>query len=116
MKKKTLGILLLIGPFILLVVTLTLFAVSRFVLNGIEGSQTTPVSDISDSGIQELGLIEQSPINTAGSIIRLVLSLLGIIAVGGIFIGIPLGLYFLVKAENEKNYPKPPQPPFIQER
>ena len=114
MKKTTLGSLLIVVPFILLVLTLILFAISSFVLSGIEGAQIAPVSEISDTDIQD---IQQSPatsVTTAAQIIRIISSLLGMVAVGGIFIGIPLGVYFLVKGEDEKNYPEPPQPPPIQ--
>lgn len=72
-KKKTLGLILIIGPWILLPLTLAGYAVASFVF----------------------------PLNEdylfVGEAVNLLLSVLGIVAVLGMIIGLPLGIFFLFR-------------------
>lgn len=86
MKRNTLGILLVAIPFPLLVLTLTLYAITAFIIASIAAASTAP-----------------SPtVVTIGQIINLLLSLTGLVAVIGIPVGIPIGIYLLCTPEKPK--------------
>jgi len=78
-RNKKIGLFLLIGPFVGLIATLTIYAIVSFVISS-SGAGT------------ETSLV-------AAQIIRAVLGLFGIVCVIGIMVGIPLGIIFLAKKE-----------------
>lgn len=86
MKRNTLGIILVAGPFPLLVLTLACYAIVSFVVASMAAASTSP-----------------SPTVVAvGQMINLLLSLTGLVAVIGIPVGIPIGIYLLCTPEKPK--------------
>jgi hypothetical protein len=81
-SKKTLGMMLIIMPGVLLVTTLAAYAISSFVMMALMSS------------IDGLAIVR---------IIRIILSVMGIVSIGGVFIGIPLGIYFVTRKEPERD-------------
>ena len=79
MKRNTLGIVLIAYPIPLLFLTLSCYAVVSFVIASMSAASTTP----------------SSTIIAVGQIINLLLGLTGVIAVIGIPVGIPIGIYLL---------------------
>jgi hypothetical protein len=90
-KNKKIGLLLLLGPIALLFLIVFAYAIAQFSLTA-SMSATAPVDST--------GLAPASGSNTAATIINAILGLLGLLSVVGIFLGIPLGIYFLVKKED----------------
>ena len=78
MRKKTLGLILVLFALVLLPLTLAGYAIITFMLA------------LSGDGEQGVGL---------ALFIKLVLGLMGIVAVLGFFIGIPVGIYFLTRKD-----------------
>lgn len=86
----------LIGPIILLAVVVTLYAITNFFFISLQsdvGADAGAAPDIR---------------NTIGSLIQIVLGLVGVIGVVGIMFGIPIGLALLFtsgesKSENKTN-------------
>jgi hypothetical protein len=122
MKNKTKGVLLLVGPIVLLVLTLSLWAISKFVIANLQTSQNqneitiqTETNGTMFEGENQVGVLQEKDLRTTvSSLISVILSLIGLIAVIGILIGAPLGIYYLSKSEDEKNYPV--QTPQTQEK
>lgn len=77
--KKNLGIFLIAYPIPLLVITLAFYAVLTFILASVVGA-----GDGSEFWI------------IIGSILRILLGFAGLLAVGGILMGIPIGIILLV--------------------
>ena len=95
-RNKFLGLLFLIGPFAGLILTLVAYAVVAFVIANVEPGVA------SQGGLPiEAGVMEPEPELrvVVGSIINMILGLLGLICVVGIIVGIPLGIIFLTKKE-----------------
>lgn len=85
-RNKIIGALWLAGPTILLVLILASYAITSFVI----GTLASDPSGGSDSAVM------------TGQIISMILGLLGIVALLGIIIGIPLGIYYLTRTEEMK--------------
>lgn len=81
-KKRLTAILLMVGPFVLLPIVLMVYAMTSFMFANGGGS-----SDLA---------------TVIGNIVSMVLGLAGMLCVLGIFVGIPLGIYFLVQAGKEE--------------
>lgn len=79
-RNKKIGLFLLIGPFVGLFAIVMIYAILAFVINTSVGF-----------GTESLYIVAK--------IINVILGLFGIICVGGIFIGIPLGIIYLNKEE-----------------
>ncbi|KKQ27445.1 MAG: hypothetical protein US42_C0009G0035 [Candidatus Magasanikbacteria bacterium GW2011_GWC2_37_14] len=107
MTNKAKGILFLVGPIVLLAVILMGYAISSFVMAQSyrqEILQTTnSTTTFGLNNPNELGLAKHDLRTTTASIIRVSLGFLGIIAVLLIFVGIPLGIYFLSKKDLTEN-------------
>lgn len=86
MKRNTLGIILVAAPFPLLIATLTCYPIVSFVMTSITAASANPSSTI---------LIIGQTINT-------LLALTGLIAIIGIPIGMPIGIYLLCTPEKPK--------------
>lgn len=104
MTNKSKGVMFLVGPIVLLAVILMGYAISTFVMKQIYFhelpqvvSNSTTTFGLNNSN--ELGLAKNDLRTTTASIINVSLSFLGIIAVLLIFVGIPLGIYFLSKKD-----------------
>jgi hypothetical protein len=93
-RNKKIGLAWLIAPFISLVIILSVYGVTNFVINSlVTASDVTAAADAS-------GLISKvDPRVTTARVIRTAMSLLGIISVIGIMVGIPLGIIYLNKRE-----------------
>lgn len=86
MKREALGLLLLITPIPLIVCVLLVYAITNFILTGVAVSST-----------------ETSSVVTAiGGGIRIILGLTGLVAIIGIPIGMPVGIYLLYTLEKSK--------------
>ena len=96
-SKRALGILCIVGPFIALPLLLAVFAIVSFVLSS-AGSDATFAGD--PSGGDLVGVI--------GTVMRTLMGFGGVIAILGIFFGIPLGIYLLVQASKEEKAALPP--------
>lgn len=94
MQQRTLGILFIAVPLPLLFVTLSLYAVSSFVISSFAAT---------DGGSQDT-------LVTVASLINMLLGLLGFVSVIGILVGIPLGIYLIVTADKNKTTPIAQQP------
>lgn len=95
MQRKTVGILLLAVPLPLLVITLAVYAIASFVI-----ASLVMASDGDGSGAVVIG-----------QILSIVLGLIGVAAVIGLIIGIPLGIYLIVTADKHTAAPTAPLPP-----
>lgn len=93
-KKRLTAILLMVGPFVLLPIILAVYAISSFVFSS-AGSDAT------------FGGGDASLTMVIGNIVSIVLGLAGMLCVLGIFVGIPLGIYFLVQAGKEETAANP---------
>ena len=93
MNSKKKGLLFLIVPIAFLALILSTQAITTFVALNQTASITDPV--VTDPS----GLIVNTPAMTKVRIINVSLGFLGIFAVIGIFIGAPLGIYFLTRKE-----------------
>lgn len=91
-KNKTIGLFLIIGPFVLLFLVLMSYAILGFVIDSLV--ITGPAAEVASQG----DFYNTLP-GSVLQIISVVLGLLGVIGVIGIIFGIPLGIYFL----NKKN-------------
>ncbi len=82
-RNKKIGIFLIVTPFIGMVAIVASFAIANFVITQLGGS----------SG----GADAASGAIIAGRIINVILGFLGIILVGWMFIGVPIGIFYLRK-------------------
>lgn len=113
--KRGLGILLIIGPIIGLVILLAAYAITGFVVSGISEAESDAeyvydeqenayVSEVVNEDGSTTRLTTSNPdvslASTVGSLINLVLSILGVLLVIGVIIGIPLGIYFMATASD----------------
>jgi len=80
MTKKNLGILLIVFPVPLLIATLAAFAVFSFVIGSMASS-----GDVTN-------------LAAMAAIVRVVLGFVGVIAVLGMLVGIPVGIYLVISA------------------
>lgn len=104
-KNKKIGWALLIGPICTLILVVILFAVAQFVMSPMTQAEITKPAINAVTSFDELPASELSPAtasSTAGKIINVILGLIGLLSVLGIFIGIPLGIYFLSRKEPEE--------------
>ena len=95
-SKKIWGIVLIAAPFVLLITVLSSYAISSFIM-----------ASAVDAGA------EATLASTVGTIVKAILSFLGIIAVLGFFVAIPAGIYFLATAGKDLNALKLPVPAFV---
>jgi len=105
MTNKAKGIMFLVGPIVLLAVILMGYAISSFIMAQSYRQEILPATNSTTSlnNPNELGLVKHDLRTTTASIIKVSLSFLGIIAVLLIFVGIPLGIYFLSKKDLTEN-------------
>ena len=96
-SKRIFGILCIVGPFIALPVLLAAFAISSFILSS-AGSDATFAGDPSGATLA----------TTIGNIVSTIMGFAGVLAILGIFVGIPLGIYLLVQASKEAAAVLPP--------
>jgi hypothetical protein len=82
MTRKNKGIAWLVSPFVLIVGSLVLFAVVNFIFKNLFGT-----------------LDPSSSLQTVNSVLNLLLTLASALGVLDFFIGIPVGIYFLVTTE-----------------
>jgi len=87
MTNKKKGLILLIVPIASLFIILFAYTIANFVISSVVGSTGAPVVVVAQ-------------------IINVVLGLFGLLAVIGIFVGIPLGIYFLSKGDEKNNLAK----------
>ncbi|MEK7632307.1 MAG: hypothetical protein AAB473_00770 [Patescibacteria group bacterium] len=85
MKRNTLGIILLAAPIPLIVLTLSVYAITSFVL----------ASSISAGG-------DSGALLVAGKAFNVLLGLVGLIAVVGVPVGMPIGIYLLCTPDKGK--------------
>lgn len=105
-KNKKKGLLWLLGPFALLFATLSVYAVSTFALQqlGIKAGTAGSIDPISVNSLSGNSQVSDQNISgTVGKLVRLVLGLIGVIAVVGMTIGIPLGIYYLTRHDQKIN-------------
>ena len=85
-RNRTLGIILIVAPFLVIIINLFLFAIVNAILSG-------------DSYLQASSNYPGSSRALILNIINFILVFIGLLATIGIFVGIPLGIYFLVKRD-----------------
>lgn len=108
------GILFIFLPPVLLVGTIVLYAVMGFVLSSaISSTSEAPTNQVyveveeSDAPVTLVEAPESSLTATAGSIVSGILSLIGFVAIIGLFVGIPIGAWLLVSASRDMKTKKP---------
>lgn len=107
-RRLITGLLLIIGPWGLLICTLCAYAITSFVISEIMGAQTcTEVYCMPEQDIR----IECEGGDTGviiGNLIRIALGAFGMAGVVGILVGNPFGLYLLFSAmiEDQKKVGK----------
>lgn len=84
MKRSTWGIILLAFPLPLLIATMSAYAISSFIF-----------SQIVQTGVSD-------PWVGTGQIIHVILQALGLIAILGFFVGMPVGAYLLFTGSKSK--------------
>jgi len=95
-RNKKLGLFLLIAPFALLFFILIAYAVSNFAFRAHPPEVSTQLSSV------EVATHAEPDVRSAvANILNVVLGLAGLLAVIGIFVGVPLGIYFLTKKNTE---------------
>jgi hypothetical protein len=92
-RNKKLGIIYLISPIILLFIILLIFALSSFFLTSINSGATDKIPEAGTS------TVIAAPFWV--TVVRLILAIAGIVAVFGVFVGVPVGLYYLLKKEDK---------------
>ncbi|MFC1598962.1 hypothetical protein ACFL2U_03085 [Patescibacteria group bacterium] len=85
MTNKKKGKILIIAPISAFAAILVLFFINNFVVSMVSTDPTALSTDKAAA---------------IGSIISVILSLLGVVSVLAFIIGLPIGIYFLVKKEN----------------
>lgn len=85
MKRKTLGLILLITPIPLIFVTLSLYGISSFVISSMISASTEASASFT----------------VTGGIIRALLGFFGIVGVIGVPIGMPIGIYLLASSDKK---------------
>lgn len=105
-RNKKIGLLWLLGPFALLVLSLSLFAITTFVTTQL-GVLANPIgiTEMTNTGNPVLSNQSSDIKTTVVKIISLLLSLLGIIAVIMITIGIPIGIHYLTRKNDSLTIP-----------
>ena len=91
-KNKVIGLFLVIGPICMLIFILIAYAIATFISSAIITANEVNVNAAP-------GLAGEALPNTVMNVINVALGLLGVIAVLGIIVGVPLGIYFLAKKE-----------------
>ena len=86
------AVFFIVAPFVLLPVILVVYAIFSFVF-------------------ATLGWSEMANATMILSLIHVGLSLLAIVAILGMFVGVPVGIYLLVTADKKPNEEKPATPP-----
>jgi len=139
-KRKTVGVILIVGPFVTLFAVIILWAIIEFAVSASLSAQSYSFTSVAHA--QTSGQLEVVPYNgatlaeqdsfgsstlanvsnddglegldlgqTIASLIRVVLSFVGILSLLGIFIGVPAGAYLLAtKHPSERNSSKHPSP------
>ena len=92
-KNQKIGAALIIIPIALLLFISTAYPVSQFIISRLSEQQA----------VDSTGLSNASSSVTILRLMRVVFGLLSTLAVLGIFIGIPLAIYFFVKKDNDGN-------------
>ncbi len=88
MKRDTrLGLIFLIGPFVLLIGSLVGYAIVHFVISTVIASSTA-------DGGESIAII--------GDIISIILSIAGMFGTIGIFTSVPLGIYFISRLDKKE--------------
>lgn len=82
MQRKTKGILLIVLPIPTLMLVMAVYAITSFIF-----SSLTAASDSSGAVV------------IIGQVINILLGLVGVAAVAGIFVGIPVGIYLLASED-----------------
>lgn len=108
-RRTKIGIVLVAWPFVGLFTVLTLYAIVSFVFSSIAGAagdygflvqevhaQTLAAREI----VQESG--EVTLVETAGSLVKVLLGLFGVIAILGIFVSVPVGIYFIATGNKDE--------------
>lgn len=130
-RNTKIGVALIIGPFILLPVVLSAFAVTSFVMqqkiavqqeqsyNLVEDSRKENTGELDGSNVARLTSddlqiqtgLDNAPEAYVGAyrLVRVMFGVLGLIAVLGIVIGLPFGIYLIMK-KDESTPPTPTQP------
>lgn len=93
-KDKKIGLILLVAPICLLVIVLIGYAFFSFVMSTVVNSDIESLNAAAGTG-----LVGQSKTVATAQIINVVFGLLGVLAVIGIIVGVPLGIVFLAKKE-----------------
>jgi hypothetical protein len=104
-KNKKIGFALLIGPFCTLILVVILYSVAQFVIDAMMQAEIPETTINAVNSFNQLSATELAPAtasSTAGKIINAILGLIGFLAVLGMFIGVPLGIYFLTRKEPEE--------------
>jgi hypothetical protein len=104
-KNKKIGWALLVGPFCTLIAIVIIYAIAQFVMSSVMQANTPEISPNSTNSMSDFYATELAPASTSGTtakIINAILGLIGLLSVIGIFVGIPLGIYFLSKKEPEE--------------
>ncbi|MBT3419361.1 MAG: hypothetical protein HN726_01820 [Candidatus Magasanikbacteria bacterium] len=118
MKKHNKAAIIFLSPFVLLFIIFVLYAVINFATAASYSSIQSPQPIISEEPSSDLVFNEVTSTfdtfnvtptvsdtslrGTVSSIINIVLSFLGIIALLGIFVSIPLGIFVLIKEDKPK--------------
>lgn len=87
-RNKKVGVLWLIVPFITLFVTLSLWAVAMFVFGRLGIVGASAATDVNQTILR---------------LINVFLGLVGVIAVIGILVGVPIGIFYLIRKPEEND-------------
>lgn len=98
-RRPLVGIFLIAFPFLSLIVILSAYAITQFVINAV-------IADPASSVSVGQGLGQMDPRETMANVVRIVLGFLGTLSVLSFFVCIPLGIVFLRRKTtySEGNY------------
>lgn len=94
MQRKTVGILFIVVPIPLLMFVLAAYAIMSFII-----ASVVPAGESGGASV------------LIGSLMSIILGLFGIVAVIGIIIGLPLGIYLIVTGDKHHVAATPPAAP-----
>lgn len=112
-RRTKIGIVLVAWPFVGLFTVLTLYAIVSFVFASMADVTTDYGFLVQEAHAQALAakdIVQENEsgtlAQTAGSLVKLILGLCGVLAVLGFFISVPVGIYFLATANKDEKQSK----------
>lgn len=105
-KKK--GIFFLLSPLIGFVIAFGLYFTTRAIMaSQLAEPSALPAISTSTTDYPPLSLPQEQPYNRTLRIVQVFASLIGTLSVLMIFVGVPVGIYYMAKGEEETQKPTP---------